>query len=192
MALSHTTIFGGRGATVVLVTLGMAWVGSEALAEEAAPEDTSARYTGTYKYGKSLDHGRAIVRAAMDKAIDQLNPFIRPLARSKLRSSNPLVREIRIARPDGRIAVTLIGQKRATFDTRPGVPEKVRNPEGKQVELTQQFVKGRLDQIFVGPKGRSVTRYTLLSDDRRLRVDTKMSGKGLKSPISWRLVYVKQ
>ena len=66
------------------------------------------------------------------------------------------------------------------------------DPQGKQVDLVQRFAKGRLEQVFIGPKGRSVSHYTLLSGDTRLRVTTRMTGEKLDEPISWTLFYVKQ
>ncbi len=180
--------------TAAAVLISAAWLCLEAAAEQAAPpaEAEQARYAGTYRYAESLDHGRAIVRAAMEKAIEKLNPLVRPIARSKLASSDPLIREIGIALPEGRISVTLVGQKTATFSTKAGAREKVRNPQGKQVDLTQRFVAGGLEQVFVGEKGRTRSLYALQPDGDRLRVLTRIEGQGVDGPIAYRLDYVRR
>lgn len=179
--------------TTVLAALST-WVASESMAEDGpvGTEDDTARYVGTYKYGGDLDHGRAIVRKAMNEVIDQLPAVYRGLARRRLERSDPLVHTIVIALPEGRISVTYIGEKRATLTTRPGVTEKVRNPNNEEVDLTQRFTKEGLEQVFVGPRGRSRSVYTLLPDGKRLVVASKLYGEQLETPVSYRLVYTKQ
>lgn len=169
-------------------------MGSEAFAEEgtSAGQPDIARYVGTYKYGKSLDHGRAIVRKAMGEVIDQLSPLVRGLARRRLARSDPLVHTITIGHSDGRISMTYIGEKQATVSSRPGVTEKVRNPNDEEVDLTQKLVKAGLEQVFVGPRGRSRTLYSLSPDNKSLVVATQLYGEQLESPISYRLVYARQ
>lgn len=163
----------------------------DASAEQAPPlpAEAQARYVGEYEYAKSLDHGRAIVRAALEKAIEKLNPLIRPIARSKLASSDPLIREIAIALPEGRISVTLVGQKRATIATKAGAREKIRNPDGKQVDAVQRFTKAGLEQLFYGAKGKTRSLYVLQPDGDHLAVDTRIDGQGVEGPITYRLVY---
>ena len=181
-------------ATVVVLSMATLWAATEASAEEGTRTEAEerTRYNGTYKYGKSLDHGRRIVRKAMEQAIDQLNPLVRGLARRRLASSDPLVHTITITVAGDRVTVKLVGQKTASFTTKIGATEKVTNPEGKQVDLTHRFTKEGLEQVFVGPKGSSRTVYSLQPDDRQLVVSTTMKGQQLDTPISYRLVYVKQ
>ncbi len=128
----------------------------------------------------------------MNQVIDQLSPLMRGIARRRLARADPLVHTIVIGLSDERISMTYIGEKRGTVATRLGVTEKVRNPNDEEVDLTQRFNKGGLEQVIVGPRGRSRTLYTLAPDNETLVVATKLYGKQLEAPISYRLVYKKQ
>jgi hypothetical protein len=181
-------------AGVAIVAMTAMWLPRSAPAEEATASTAQdvSRFAGTFKYGKSLDHGRRIVRQAIDKAIDDLPLIYRGLARRRLADSDPLVHKIIIALPGDQISVTYIGEKRATFSTKRGAKQKVKNLQGNEVDLTQRFVNGRLEQIWVGPNGRSRALYSLSDDNKRLVVATTTAGKKLNSTISYKLGYVRQ
>lgn len=158
-------------------------------AEQSPVAQESSGLEGHYVYAKSLDHGRAIVRKAMGAMIDQLNPIYRSIARRKLQNSDPLVRAVTISRPNGKISVRLIGEKSATFVTRPGVREKAQAPNGREIDVTQRIKGGVLTQVLLGPKGRTTNRYTLSNKGQRLVFDSKVEGQDLDEPVSYRLVY---
>lgn len=170
------------------------WLPNEADAQESFKTipANAQRYEGTYKYSKNFDHGRKVIRHAMEKIIEEIPFLFRGRVRRKMQSSDPLIHNIVIGFPAGKISVTLNGEKSATMATQPGTAEKVKNHKGKLIKLTQRFRKGSLEQVFVGEKGSGRTLYTLLDDNRRLVFHTKMKFSKVKTHFTYRLVYVRQ
>jgi hypothetical protein len=181
-------------ATIAVFVVTAVWAPSSTPAEEATNTtgDGAAHYVGTYKYGKNLDHGRNIVRRAIGKAIESLPSLYRGLARRRVASIDPLVRQVTISLPGKQISVTHIGAKRATFSTVRGANQKVKNRRGNEVDLTQRFIGNRLEQIWVGPNSRRHVSYKLSSDSTSLVMATTIKNKRMSEPISYKLVYLRQ
>jgi hypothetical protein len=151
-----------------------------------------ARYAGTYVYGENPEHGRAIVREAISKAINQLPVAFRRLASRRLAEVDPLIHRIVIEPHDGLISVRVVGERSAFFSTHPGLTEKVTDLKGKQVDLTQRFTDQGLEQLFVDPRGSSRVLYTLRANGQQLLVSTVTTSPLLNTPISYQLLYVRQ
>jgi len=151
-----------------------------------------ASYAGTYVYGENPEHGRALVREAMSKAINQLPVAFRGLASRRLAEVDPLIHRIVIELHEGLISVRVMGERSASFSTHQGLTEKVTNLKGKQVDLTQSFTDQGLEQLFVGRRGSSRILYTLRANGQQLLVSTVTTSPLLNAPISYQLLYVRQ
>lgn len=177
----------------VLLAVILLGVPGRGRAEQATPPATvDQRYAGTYRYARDLDHGRAIVNAAFEKGLAQLNSITRALAESKLKGRDPLIRAITISLPGEKIAVRLESEKTIDFVTTPGVAQDVRGPNGNKVKLTQRFTRGALEQIGVGPRGTTRTTLRLSDDARTLTYNSTMTSSLLSSPVAFTLVYARQ
>jgi hypothetical protein len=144
---------------------------------------------GHFVYAKTLDHGRAIVRAAMEKMIEELNPIYRSLARRKLNQADPLIHSITIARPNDKISVRFVGEKTSIFVTAPGVREKVRLPNGNEVDLTQRVKGDVLTQVFLGPKARTTNKLSLVAGGQGLQLHSRIKGNDADGTVQYRLSY---
>ena len=185
----------GIATALVISCIAAPWVSTIARAEQApevVPEDPLARFVGTYDYSKGAEHGRSIIREAMEKGVQQMSAILRPLGRRKMTSMDPFNQQIIIARPENRISVTLIGRETLTFDSRPGVPEQATFWRGEEVEVTQRLVKNRLVQTINASKKQATFTYTLLPDGHGLLMHTKMAPRMLDTPIVWQLAYTRQ
>ena len=158
---------------------------------EAQESDTKTlhEYVGTYDYASSIDQGRALVKAAFEKAIEQLNPILRPMARRKLQSSDPLVRRITIDLPSGDISVRFFGEKTVSLVTPPGQARSITMPNGKEVRVTQRFASQRIEQVFVGERGKTRNTLTLLPDGKSLSYRSVISSSLLETPVTVTLLY---
>lgn len=180
-----------RSGSIRLFSLAIVVAGvSTALASLAAAQQApEPQYDGTYNYAHDLEHGRQIIERAFDQAIQKLNPALRRYVRHKMQSSDPLIRMIVINLSGDQLSVQYVAGKTVTLKTRVGVPQKVKAPNGNEVDLTQRFEKGSLIQHFVGPEGDTTNVLTLSSDGQKLLLQSTVTGKRLDEPISYKLDY---
>lgn len=89
--------------------------------------------------------------AGIDKVVDELNFFIRGIARSRLSDGNPIPKTLRIERDGSKMTVTWDGQpSMAVLD---GKAVTVEGTSGDPLQMTLKQSGEHLKQRFVGEQG---------------------------------------
>lgn len=136
----------------------------------------------------SATAGQAAIDAAIERAVGEMNFFLQGVTRTQLREKTPLNRRIDIDFPaDGRITVGF--DQRFTYTTRPGVAQPFTLPDGAEVEVTQHFRDGHLEQYFGHSLGRRWNAYSLSADGRTMTVTATQQGPMMPQPVHFTLQY---
>ncbi len=147
-------------------------------------------YAGAYTYARSLDHGRRVVRGAIESGIKQLTPILRPFARIIMSRQDPLVHRFTIRIKGARVFIRTVGEKTHDLSTKLGVARTITTPEGKRAQLTYRFVGGRLEQYIKGKKGSRQDNVFLLSKGgKAIRFRAAIYDRRIKTPVRFSLHY---
>ena len=141
--------------------------------------------TGTYRLAPDAQQ---VVDKAIDKAAAQFNFLIRPVARSRLKKTNPVHDRLVIEQTDRDISVTFDHDKPIRTVANDG-PIKWTRDDGEVFDLATQLRQGVLMHTFVASDGRRVNSYSLSPDGRTLTLQVTLTSEQLKSPVEYSLVY---
>ncbi|MDQ3031878.1 MAG: hypothetical protein M3Y87_05625 [Myxococcota bacterium] len=174
-----------------LIALATALVPPTARTQDA-PARTEAELrqllAGAWFLTGSPSAGQATIDAAIERAVSEMNFFVQGVTRSQLRDKTPLNRRIDIAfAPSGEITVGF--DQRFTYTTRPGVAQPFTLPDGAQVEVTQHFREGHLEQYFGHSLGRRWNAYALSPDGRTMTITATQQGPMMPQPVHFTLHY---
>lgn len=147
-----------------------------------------ASFAGVYVLGSDARelHG---MEQAIDHVVDQLNIFIREIARGEIH---------RRIDPEQRIHLTLLGGDSIAIsldDWGPievpvnGPARRVRDATGENVRLTVRYAGGRLIQHSAAPRGARTNVYALSGDASRLSMSVRITSDQLPDDIRYRLTY---
>jgi len=146
-------------------------------------------FAGTYGYVGGDAEIKALDRA-IDEVVDQMNFFIRGIARRRLRAPNLPSKEVSVFIEKGQIRIH-----------RPGQPEVSAPADGKPItwrHLTDGDVfqvshgiddEGVLYQRFEGERSVSRNRFVLSEDEERLTIHTAITADRLPSPLRFKMTY---
>lgn len=157
-----------------------------ALLAPAAPRAAErASLAGTFNL---LERQGDDIDAAIEGAVAGMSVVARPFARRRLRAINTPYPRLSIdATTD---AVVVVADPRAPIRTPAGgEPIPWRREDGETFDVRGEWRDGAFEQTFVSGSGRRVNLYRLSPDGRRLDLRVEISGGGLPSPMSYRLVY---
>lgn len=175
-----------------LIALTTAILPPIARTQEASPARTEAELrqllAGAWFLTATPAAGQATIDAAIERAVGEMNFFIQGVTRSQLRDKTPLNRRIDIGfAPNGDITVGF--DQRFTYTTRPGVAQSFTLPDGAEVEVTQHFRDGHLEQYFGHSLGRRWNAYTLSPDGRTMTITATQQGPMMPQPVHFSLQY---
>ena len=176
-------------ASLVLLVAVLAPQGDRASAQA---QQIPATLPGAWRYPHPDAHGLAIVRAAIEPAIQSLPSMFQGLARERLAQRTRMANRIEIGNANGSIQVASHGERDVSIDLPLGAPPRtIRAPEGHEVQAAHRLAGGWLEQTFTGPNGDLRILYSTEPDGRTLHVDTTISSERLSQPIRYRLDYVR-
>lgn len=133
--------------------------------------------------------GQADMAAGINRVADQMNFFIREIARGEMH---------RRLHPERRIRLHIEEPGSITFSYDRWGPVRFRvnapaivvpGPEGDPVRATMRFERGRLVYHHVGGNGQRTSTFTLSPDARRMFLAARIGSNQLPSDIQYRLVY---
>lgn len=143
---------------------------------------------GTYRFVGGQSEVREVARA-IDEAVDELNVFIRGIARRRLKEPNMPTDEVRISVEKDAIAISRTAQPAISA---PHSGEKVRwrNPKnGNELEVSHRMTDdGALEQTLVGDRGISKNVFRLAGKGR-LVIESTIEADALRSPIRFSTTY---
>ena len=149
---------------------------------------TLESFRGTYVHTGARAELRAM-GGAIDRVVNQMNIFVREIARGEVhRRITPEQRiEIGVVDPQAMtLAMDGWGPVRVALDA---AARRVRGATGEDVSLTVRFDEGRLVQRAVTPRGSRTNVFTLSPDLEQLSMLVRIASDQLPAEIRYRLTY---
>jgi hypothetical protein len=132
-----------------------------------------------------------VIRIAIDAAVKDFNFVTRPIARSRLRKTNPLIARIEVAPVGSKVSIQLDKSKPTV--TEPGKPPiKWTRDDGEVFDVSTEWKGRALQQSFAAPDGSRVNRYSVSPDGSALTMDVTLTSPQLKAPVNYRLVFARE
>lgn len=168
---------------IALVALAALWPSAsstQAVALESFGGDFV--HTGARRELRSMD-------AAIDRVVNQMNIFVREIARGEVH---------RRINPERRIELDVIDASTLTIAMDGWGPvrvaigaaaRRVRGSAGEDIDLTVRFHEGRLVQRAATPRGSRTNVFTLSPDLEQLSMLVRIASDQLPAEIRYRLTY---
>ena len=124
---------------------------------------------------------------AINEATSDMNFIARPIARKRLRSSNPPTTVVMIETIGDSVVIT--SDATIALRAKPdGVPMKWTAFRGEPLDVTTTFADGVLTNVFAAGDGSRTNRYTLKDNDL-LEMHVTISSPRLQRPVEYKKVY---
>jgi hypothetical protein len=151
-----------------------------------------ARYAGDYKYVGG-DEDIAALDRAIDEVVDQMNFFIRGIARRRLRAPNLPSKTVAIILENEQIRIQRPGQPTVSAPA-DGSSITWRHPTDGDVFQVRHGIddEGALYQRFEGEQSISRNRFVLSQDEKRLTIHTTITADRLPAPLRFKMSYERQ
>ena len=127
------------------------------------------------------------VDAAIDAAVAKMNFIKRPIARSRLKKTNPAYQRVTIARTESQVHVKF--DKSSVIESpADGTPVKWKREDGEVFEVSTDWQGKRLVQRFKAEDGERVNTFHSNAKGE-LILDVKIMSDQLPKPLSYSLVF---
>lgn len=157
----------------------------------SALEPERGRVLGTYRFvGGAAEVDQ--VERAIDEAVEEMNVFIRGIARRRLKAPNLPTETLRITLEDGHITVSRTGQPPISAPA-DGKSVTWRNPDnGNELQVTHRMRDPEtVEQVLTGDRGVSTSVFRS-SEAGRLKVHTTIEADLLPSTVRFTTTYARQ
>lgn len=130
------------------------------------------------------------IEAAIEAVVAKMNFIKRPIARSRLKKTNPSYARIAIATTDGVLEVQFDDRKpiRMRGD---GRPTEWTREDGEVFNVSAKEQDRTLVQIFEAEDGVRTNTFELGTDGRELLLHVRISSPQLPQPVEYTLTYTK-
>ena len=147
------------------------------------------RYAGNYAYVGGEEDIAALDRA-IDELVEQMNFFIRGIARRRLRAPNLPSKTVSIVLDKGQIRIDRPGQPSVSAPA-DGTPTTWRHPTDGDIFQVSHGIdeKGVLYQRFEGEQSISRNRFVLSQGELRLTIHTTITAGRLPAPLRFKMSY---
>jgi hypothetical protein len=140
---------------------------------------------GTYTF---VADSSTNIDAAVDAAVTDMNFIKRPIARSRLKKTNPIYRRIAISRTPHDVSVEF--RSGAPVNTPAnGSSVKWTRDDGEVFDVSATWQGSTLTQRFKAEDGERLNVFRLSPDGRTLTLDVTISSDQLPKPMTYSLVY---
>lgn len=158
-----------------------------ALALPSEPDAAGAEaFVGFYQYTDTAN-GDSAIEAAVDEATEELNFFIRPIARSKIKEKNVAPPSITILNNAGMLLVQT--PFRAWKTDLKSTPLTVSFPGGRTGMVSKIMDGTDLVEVVSIAQTTRTHRYRLSSDGRQLSLQVSIITPKLSKPLVYQLLY---
>jgi len=130
------------------------------------------------------------IKRAVDEGAAQINFLLRPIARSRLKKTNPNITRVEIVRSGEEVTLHLGTSKPAT--ARPGGTTVKWSRDDEEFDLALTWEGTTLAQAFTAPDGKRVNRYTLSPDGNTLSLEITLTSDMLKKPVKYTLTFKRE
>jgi len=128
------------------------------------------------------------VTAAIESQTASMNFITRPVARGRLKKTNPAYDSVAIAFTAANISIALDQRKPIVFPAN-GTAVKWTREDGEKFDVSGKVTNGVLTQTFVAEDGRRTNLYSLSSDGKTMTMNVKVESPRLPKPVTYKLVY---
>ena len=166
----------------------VAWCGPSTTAADA-PDAAIQQFVGTYTYVGGEPEIKALDRA-IDEVVDQMNFFIRGIARRRLRAPNLPSKEVSVFVEKEQIRIERPGQPEVSAPA-DGRLITWRHPSDGDVFQVSHGIDddGVLYQRFEGERSVSRNRFILGKNKKRLTIHTVITADRLPAPLRFKMTY---
>ncbi|MBW2291444.1 MAG: hypothetical protein JRG89_24100 [Deltaproteobacteria bacterium] len=165
---------------IAVACLSLSFFGAAAAAAEARTR-TLADFAGTFVYDGGDEEG-AHLDAAIEGVVASLNFLLRPIARSRLSSTNQPYDHIRIqVRAEGLTIAR--GSDLVWTVAADDTPTKVKRPGGVIFVVHRRFEMGEVIEEIDAGSGRRRNRYALSADGQVLSLTVTIAAERLPTPL---------
>jgi hypothetical protein len=173
----------------LVLTAGLAVCCSAPSAAADPPESAIQQFVGTYTYVGGDAEIEALDRA-IDEVVDQMNFFIRGIARRRLRAPNLPSKEVGVFVENGQIRIERPEHPEVSAP-QDGRTITWRHPSDGDVFQVSHGIddEGVLYQRFEGERSVSRNRFVLGSDEKRLTIHTVIAADRLPAPLRFKMTY---
>jgi hypothetical protein len=140
---------------------------------------------GEYTFDAAISND---INAAIEDAVGKMNFIKRPIARGRLKKTNPAYQRIAIARNPGEIVVTLDARKPIQMPDS-GNTIKWTREDGEKFDLTAAWKDTQLTQTYVAEDGKRVNDFTLAEDGNTMTLQVTLTSDQLAKPLTYTLGY---
>jgi len=166
-------------------TLLLTLVAALALPAASHAQESSMRGTWTINRQASDDVNRAI-----ETAVARMSFITRPIARGRLRRTNPVYNRVVVNYTPQQVSTTF-DQRHAIESPGNGQPIKWTREDGERLDLSTEWQQGRLVQTFRAEDGSRTNTYTVSPDGHTLTLHVVIRSPKLPQPLEYKLVYTK-
>lgn len=190
--MPRTTILRSIAAAALAASLiGLsAWAPSPShtQAPTVTPSQAIESFQGTFVIANDARELRAM-NAAIDRVVDELNIFIREIARGEIHRRITPEQRVVLSVFDANSVSIALDQWGPIALTVGGPARRVRGASGEDVNLTVRYREGRLVQHSVAGNGTRTNTFVLSPDAQRLHMHVRIASGQLPSDIRYTLTY---
>lgn len=140
-------------------------------------------------YSADADQSERI-EAAIDKAVAPMNFIKRPIARGRLKKTNPSYKQISFARSDTQIEIRFDDRAAVQMPAN-GEPIKWTREDGEVFDVSAESRDGELVQAFKAEDGTRVNTFRVSPDGKQLTLQVRITSPQLPTPVEYSLDYQK-
>jgi len=130
------------------------------------------------------------IPAAIERSVEHMNFIIRPIARHRLRVTNPLPRHLQLDIAPDTITVHL-GDAPPAVLPRDGSTVLWRSLGGDKCQISGALAGDTLVEHIISHGGQGETRYVMLDGGKRVREDVRITSSHLPQPVVYSVTFAR-
>jgi hypothetical protein len=130
------------------------------------------------------------IPAAIERSVEHMNFIIRPIARHRLRVTNPLPQHLQLDITPDTITVHL-GDAPLAALPRDGSTVPWRSAAGDKCQISGVLVGDTLVEHIISHGGQGETRYVMLDGGNRVREDVRITSSHLPEPVVYSVTFAR-
>lgn len=179
-------------ATNIALAVSLALIGAVSLAPRATRSQTSSleSFDGTWVLGNTARNRRDIEQG-IDLVADQMNLFIREIARGEMHRRIRSDRRITLGvESETRVSLTIDAWGPHGFEIGAAMT-RVPGPAGTPIRAAINFRRGRLIEREIHGQGNRTNVFSLSGDESRMTVAARIGSDQLPDDVRYRLTYTR-
>jgi hypothetical protein len=136
----------------------------------------------------STEQGTEDIERAIDSAVETMNFIKRPIARSRLKKTNPAYQRVEISRSDSQIQVRFDDREPIAMPA-DGRLTKWTREDGEIFDVSAEWRGTELIQTFKAKDGARVNTFRLSGEGTELALEVEIKSEQLPKPVTYTLSF---